>query len=132
MFIEFLLVDLPIIILVKSIRNTLTLILRDAGCIEWVARSRNHDGIIWLADDASDDQMQALRNPLGEDDRTDGRLMYTVYSGNVFAYTFPDEGETCRLAVAARTDYCVQDESGSLPGIGIDGFVGDQVGIQHA
>lgn len=73
-----------------------------------------------------------MRNPIGEDDRADSRLRYAVYSGDILAYAFSDEGESCRLAIAARTDNFIQDESGSLPGIGIDGFVGDQVRIQHA
>lgn len=107
------------------------LILRDVGRIERISRSRDHDRIITLADDAADDQMHALSNSISKDDSADSWLRYAIYSGDVLAHAFPDEGETCRLAVTARTGYSIQNEPSSLPGIRIDGFIGDQVWIQH-
>jgi hypothetical protein len=73
-----------------------------------------------------------LGGTLGQENLVDLRLGDVIHPRDVLADALSNERNPQGVGITASADNFVQDSLGPSTGVGIDGLIGDEVGIEEA
>lgn len=76
--------------------------------------------------------MDSLGGTLGEENVFNLRLGDAIHAGYVLRDALSHKRDSQGMSITASTDNFIQDSLGPRPGIRIDGFVSDEIGIENA